>query len=246
MVRIQLKIAIFIIMLLTVSCSKLNPTDCFKSNGTVTTQTREVSPYLYLNMKNNVDVFLTYDNQYSIEVRAGKNIIPGIKTTIANGTLTISNENTCNWVRSYETPIEVYLGIPRLDSIIYQSSGNLISVNKWSGDSIKLDVLEGAGSINLWIDMRKSSLNLHYGTADLIVRGKSHISYLYSGGYGPADLSALETEFTYMTNNSTNICRVRSNLVLHVGIFNVGDVYYSGNPLEITTEITGTGELYEE
>ncbi|HSG68643.1 MAG TPA: DUF2807 domain-containing protein [Bacteroidales bacterium] len=235
----------FMIVMLA-SCSKMNPADCFKNAGQVSTESRPAESFRYLHMQNNVDVFLTYSNEYSIEVRAGKNIIPGIKTRISDNTLTISNENTCNWLRSYDSPLAVYLGVPLLDSIVYQSSGNLTTLNKFAADSIQIDVLEGAGSIDLWLDTHKSRINLHYGTVDLKVRGHSHISYLYSAGYGPADLSSLETEFTYMTNNSTNICRVRARLELHVEIFNVGDVYYSGDPAEIGSWITGTGRLIKE
>ncbi|NQT76592.1 MAG: DUF2807 domain-containing protein [Bacteroidetes bacterium] len=237
---------IILIFLSASSCQKSGIGDCFKNTGPIITESRGASPFTYLHMKNNVDVFLTHDQQYSISVRAGKNIIQGIKTTISDNTLTIQNDNSCNWIRSFENPIEVYLGIPKLDSILYQSSGNLRSLNRIVGDFIQLDVIEGAGSINLEIEMNKSWFNLHYGTVDLRVSGYSHINYLYSGGYGPADLHSLNTVFNYMTNNSTNNCYVRASYMLDVRIFNVGDVYYYGNPTTITTEISGTGKLYKE
>ena len=234
------------LILLLAACQKFNPGDCFKNSGPVSEETREVSAFTYLHMNNNVDVLLTYNPTYSITVRAGKNVIPGIKTTISGKTLTISNENTCNWVRSFEKPIEVHISTPRLDSIIYQASGNLIFTNQFVADSIKLDVLEGSGSINLWIKTARARYNLHYGTADLTVRGVSHISYLYSSGYGPADLSELNTVFTYMTSNSTNNCYVKSSLKLEVKINNVGDVYYFGNPSTVSLEGNGTGKLYKQ
>lgn len=241
------KISVFVIaLLLSVSCSKNNPGDCFKSAGTITSETRTAVPFTDLHMTNNVDVFLSYAPTYSIEVRAGKNVIPGIKTEISDSTLTISNENSCNWIRSYNSPVEVYLEAPQLDSIFYAASGNLTSVNQFTNNSLVLEVLEGSGSISLWLNTEKSWMNLHYGTADLSAKGYSHISYLSSGGYGPADLSKLNTEFTFMTNNSTNICRVKANLQLHVNIFNVGDVYYSGDPAEISPYFTSTGRLYKE
>ncbi len=238
-------IYILFFVLLAASCQKFSPADCFKNSGPVSTEEREVSPFHYLHMKNNVDVFLTYAQDYAITVRAGKNVIPGIKTNISGKTLTIENENTCNWIRSYETPIEVYLEMPAIDSILYESSGNLTSLNRFSGDSIRLEVLEGAGSIKLWLDMQKSRFNLHYGTADLSVRGYSHICYLYSGGYGPADLRDLNTVFHYMTNNSTNDCHVRASLELQVKIHNVGDVYYYGDPVSVSLEGDGSGKLYK-
>jgi len=243
---IRSTIYIILVMLLFASCSKEDSAGCFKSTGTITTETRDLGAFNYLHMKNNVDVYLAYSPTYSVEVKAGKNVLPGIKTTISENTLSITNENTCNWVRSYEKPIEVYIGTPRLDSIVYEASGNLTSTNQFVADSIKLDVLEGAGSIDLWVNTDCSKWNLHYGTVDLNVRGASHISYLYSSGYGPADLRNLETTFTYMTNNSTNNCFVSASLELVVKIENVGDVYYYGNPPKVSLSGSGTGQLYKQ
>ena len=105
MVKTRQAIGLIIIILFAISCSKMNPGDCFKNTGSVSTEVRVATPFYYLHMKNNVDVFLTYSQEYSIEVRAGKNIIQGIKTSIEGNTLSISNENTCNWIRSYNSPI---------------------------------------------------------------------------------------------------------------------------------------------
>jgi hypothetical protein len=237
---------LFIIAMAISSCSKVNPGDCFKSNGPVTSEEREVSSFTYLELKDNVDVYLTYAPEYRITVRAGKNIIPGIKTELSGYSLTISNENTCNWVRSYESPIEVYLSFPKIDSIHYMASGNLSSTNQLVGDSLNLDVLEGAGSINLWIHMKRSWFYLHYGTADLTVKGYSHINHLYSEGYGPADARDLNTVFSYVTNKSTNDCFVRSSLELEATIDNVGDVYYWGNPPTVSRSGSGSGSLIEQ
>ena len=243
-----MKNTVYIIMiaLIAISCDESNPGDCFKSSGTVTTESREVPSFRYLQMNNNVDVFLTFASTQSVEVRAGKNIIPGIKTVVEDNTLIISNQNTCNWVRSYDKPIEVHIHTPALDSIVYQASGNLTSTNQFKADSIRLDVLEGAGSISLWIDMVKSQYNLQYGTVDLTVKGNCHICYLYSGAYGPADLRDLETVYTFMTSHSTNNCYVRASLELEVKIENVGDVYYYGDPPSVQLYGTGTGGLYKK
>ena len=239
-------IYIILLSLLLVSCEKLNPGDCFKNSGQVKEEKRELATFSYLNMNNNVDVFITYAPSYSVVVRAGSNVIPGIKTEVSQNTLTITNENSCNWVRSYDKPIEVHISTPVLDTIVYQASGNLTFVNEFRADSIKLDVLEGAGSIHLWLNTTISTCNLHYGTADLNVKGTVHISYLYSGGYGPADLRNLSTGYTFMTSNSTNNCFVNCSGELEVKLNNVGDVYYFGNPPTVSLFGTGTGMLIKQ
>ena len=246
MVKLGRATGIILIFILGVSCSKIQPGDCFKNTGTITVESRNTPPFTNIQMNNNVDVFLTDNPNHTVEVRAGKNIIPGIKTEVSGNTLIISNENTCNWVRNYESPIEVYLGMPQVDSIIYQASGNLTSMNQFTCDSIYLNVLEGAGSIKLWVNVRISMISLQYGTADISYKGYSHISYLYSGGYGPVDLSQMNCEYSYVTNNSLNNCKVRSNLSLEAEIHNKGDVYYSGDPAYVSSWETSTGKLIKE
>ena len=238
-------IYIIVIVLVTVSCGK-DPGGCFRSTGSITTEPRTVESFRYLQMENNVDVFVTYGSSQKVEVRAGENIIPNIKTSVSGQSLTIRNENTCNWVRSYEKPIEVYITTPVLDSIVYKASGNLTFTNQFVGDSIKLDILEGAGSINMWLDMRRSMFNLSYGTADLTVKGYSHISHVYSEAYGPADLRNMSSDFTYLTNASTNNCYIRANLEVECIIENVGDVYLWGNPPTVAKWGSGTGQLYKQ
>ena len=238
-------IYISLLFLAAVSCSK-SPGDCFKGSGAITTESRELEPFRYLQMENNVDVFLTYNPIQSVEVRAGKNIISGIKTKVDHQTLSIRNENTCNWIRSYDKPIEVYINTPVLDSIVYQASGNLTSTNQFFGDSLKLDVLEGAGSISLWISMYRSKFNLSYGTADLTVQGYSHISHLYSEAYGPADLRNMRSVFTYITSNSTNNCYVWATLEIQCEIQNVGDVFLWGDPPTVGKWGSGSGHLYKQ
>lgn len=233
-------------MLLATACSKMNPGDCFTGTGEVTTEKRDAAAFRYLHLYNNVDVYLTYGPAYSIEVHAGKNILQGIKTQVNDNTLTIKNENTCNWVRSYEKPIEVYISTPTLDSIVYQASGNLTSTNQFITDSLKLDVLEGAGTIDLNIVAERSTYNLQYGTVGLNVKGRSHISYVYSGAYGPANLRNLWTVYTFLTNNSTNSCYVWANYTLDAKIENVGDVYYWGNPPIVNYSGSGSGSLFKQ
>lgn len=232
-----------LVLFLAASCSKINPGDCFKNSGATTTESRDITEFRYLHMQDNVDVYITYSQDYAIEVRAGKNIIGGIKTEVSGQRLSIRNDNSCNWVRSYDRPLEVHVKTPVLDSIVYMASGNLTFTNQFRSDSIKLDVLEGAGSISLWLDMQRSKFNLHYGTVDLNVKGYSNVSFLYSGGYGPANLRNLSTAFSFLTSNSTNNCYIRASLELEATIQNVGDVHYWGDPATLSLDRSGSGNF---
>ncbi len=224
-------------------CKKDNMFDCFKSTGEIVTQERSASYFGGIVLKNNLDLYITQGASYSIAVEAGKNLQKNIKTVIKDSVLTISNDNRCNWVRSYDKPMKVHLTVVDLDSIIYQSSGNVYSMNTLITDSIQVLVKEGGGSIDLQIETGKSYLQLNEGTVDLHVHGNSVVNYISSNAYGPVDCLDLNTNFTYMGSSSTNDCYIQVHMELEVVIDNAGNVYYTGDPYSISKTENSTGKL---
>lgn len=240
--NIGFAIGVSFLVILT-ACTKDTMFDCFKSTGPIVTEDREASQFGGIVLLNNLDLYLSQGSAYSISVEAGKNLQSNIKTDINDGVLTISNQNTCNWVRSYNKPMKVYVTVVELDSIVYQSSGNIYSENTLSTDSLKIEVKEGGGQINLSIDAWKTWFMLNEGTVDLNVLGYSNVCYISSNAYGPVNCLGLYTVFTYLSSNSTNNCYVQVESDLSATIDNVGNVYYSGNPPNITYVQNGSGEL---
>ncbi|MBU2652053.1 MAG: DUF2807 domain-containing protein [Bacteroidetes bacterium] len=232
-----------LVLLITTSCDKDDVFGCFKGTGKIVKETRNVGDFKGIIMRDNLDVILIQDNECLVEVEAGKNLQSDIKTINENGVLEVRNENGCNWVRSYDKPMRVYLHVKQLDSIEYRSSGDLITENTLQNDSIKLDIREGSGSIRLSLDTQKSRINQHFGTADVTVTGKSNVNFIYNASYGPVNCENLETVFTYMNTSSTNDCYVNVSYVLEVIISNAGNIYYRGNPTEIKQVVSGSGQL---
>jgi hypothetical protein len=242
MKRLYSGIVLLLILTTLTNCGKDSLFDCFKSAAKTVTEERTAVPFNYIILKNNLNLYITQDSRHSIRVEAGKNLQNGIKTDIINNTLTISNENRCNWIRSYDKPLNVYVSVVILDSIQYRSSGDIQTLNTIINDSIKLDVCEGGGSIYLHLNTIKSRLSVHNCTVDLTVAGVSTVNFISSNGYGPVYCLDLDTKYTYMNNNSTNDCYVRASIVLDAKIENAGNIYYAGNPT-ITAQITGSGKL---
>ena len=241
-VKIYAALIVLAITLLP-GCSKDNLFDCFTGAGKIVTEQRTASPFGGIVLNNNLDLYITQGPDYSISVEAGKNLQKNIKTEINDGVLTISNENTCNWVRSYDKPMNVYITCVDLDSIIYQSSGNIHTLNTLTTDSIKVLVKEGAGLIDMNINTHKSYFQLNEGTVDLEVRGYSDVVYLSSNSYGLANCLDLQANFIYMSSGSTNDCYVQVNLEFLVVIENVGNVYYTGDPGTLEYTRNSSGEL---
>ncbi len=240
------KIWILLLVLagLLLSCEKSPLSDCFNSTGPITTVEREVDNFNSILLRHNVNLHLRQAGKNKITVKAGSNLMKKIRTEVnENGQLEIRNDNSCNWVRSFEIPIDVYLDFVKLDSIEYRSVGDLLSEETLFLDTLKLDVLEGAGKIELQLNARIIYCGMPNGTADVVLKGFCQISYLYTTGLGRIDNRGLHSKYVYVNNKSSNDVYLQATVELGATIENIGNIYYSGNPPVINLNQIGTGKL---
>ena len=224
------------------SCKK-DISDCFTSTGEIITENRSTEDFHLIFLNDNVNLVITHDTVNAVKVEAGENIIGSIKTEFDNGHLIIQNTCICNWVRSYKKDITVYVFTNNLDSLKYESSGNVSCTNTIICDSISIDVWGGAGTIELNLDVKISKLNLHYGTADMIFHGSSPNTYIYNASYGLFHCKDLYATNVYINNRGSNNCYIRAERILEAKIESIGNICYYGNPDTITSNITGDGKL---
>ena len=219
---------------------------CIKSTGKVVRESRPVEPFHYLEINNNINVFLVQDTvNYGISVEAGENLIAGIATETDSGKLVLKNNNSCDWLRSFEVPVNVYVTFTELDTIIFQAAGNVTCTNTWSSDSIYVSVVEGAGDMKLDILAATTTIQVRYGTVNVELSGRSGVSFFSSQGYGPFHAENLYSIFTYVYTFSPNDVYVYAQTELGVEIGNIGNVYYTGHPGTISQNIYGEGRLIE-
>ncbi|HJN07006.1 MAG TPA: head GIN domain-containing protein [Bacteroidales bacterium] len=226
------------------SCKKGTITDCFYSTGKMSNEDRSIDNFNSILLKDNVNLILIKSENNSIKVEAGANLINQIKTDVnEKGVLVIKNDNKCNWIRSYESPITVYLNYIDIDSIEYRSIGDINTLDTLFTDTLWLSINEGAGKINLELNVLRLYCALHYGTADIVLSGKSGLSFVYSASFGLIDMINMETSSMYVNNRSSNDIYLTATTHLGATIENIGNIYYAGNPLTVDLNRIGSGEL---
>jgi hypothetical protein len=240
----KLTILIFsVIAIFMTRCAK-DEGICAGRTGKIITQERIALPYHSVEVYDNINLILTQDTSLTgITVEAGENLADGITTEIDSGRLVLRNMNTCNWLRSFEVPVNVYLKFTSLDTLITSAAGNISCTNAWTNDSVYFNVIEGGGQIDLKLDVFKSYLFVRYGTFSVNVSGFSQVTFISSQGYGPFHAEELSSKFTYVYTFSPNDVFVNASVSLGVEIANIGNVYYRGDPQEVNTVITGEGKL---
>jgi len=236
-------IFILFVLIAIAGCKKSDPGDCFKSTGGIIEESREMGTYSYVMLKDNINLFFSNSSSNNITISAGKNLMSKIKTELIGDTLVISNENSCNWVRNFDTPIDVHLSSTNLAAIEYRSIGDINCADTIVCDSLCLDVFEGAGDIDLICNAYLIKSNLHYGTADIKMSGNCIISYVYSSSFGLIDNRALLANQVYVNNRSSNDVYLNAISTLGATIESIGNIYYVGNPSNLSLNQIGSGQL---
>lgn len=230
-------------MMFLSSCEKTSVLDCFNSTGQIQKVEREIRSFKAIVLNDNVNLKLRKANKNRLVLEAGSNLMKKIKTDVNDDSvLVIRNENSCNWVRSYDKPITVYLDFVDLDSLEYRSVGDVYNDDTLFLDTLKLEIWEGAGKIDLLVRTKVCRVNLHYGTADVILRGQSLLAYYYQLGAGRIDARGFKSGKVFMRNWSSNDMYIWATDELSVEIKSLGNVYYKGQAV-ISSQITGQGQL---
>jgi predicted small secreted protein len=217
---------------------------CISTTGKIITQDRFVPSYKTVEVNDNINLILTQDPAINrITVEAGENLIDGITAVLDSGKLVLRNENSCNWLRSFEVPVNVYLTFTQLDTIIFQAAGNITCTNDWTNYSVCLDVIEGAGKIDLKLQVYRSFILARYGTTDINLTGNSEVTTLVSYSFGPLHAENLISKFTYVSSYSPNDMFIYSSIDMVVQIGNIGNIYYRGDPSSIIANYSGEGKL---
>lgn len=235
--------AILVILLLMTACNREQLDDCYTRTGPMVTEERPSGYFERIELYDNVNLVLIEGNQPTLKIEAGQKLLDAIKTEITDSTLLIRNTLKCNWVRSYEREITVYVTAPALREIRYEGSGDVRTEGPFTTDSLQVSIWGGAGTFDLELQAYQLNLALHYGTVDLHVKGKAVLTTIFANSFGPFYCNDLISNIVYIRNSGTNNCHVHAEHILEAEITSVGNIYYTGNPYELKTNISGSGKL---
>jgi len=216
---------------------------CVSNSGSVITQERTVAPFDSIDLADNVNLILTQDTVNKITVEAGSKVIGGITTEILNRQLYIRNRNSCNWLRSYNKPLNVHVSVKKFWKLYYNGAGNVSSANTLKGDSVKLEIWGGSGTVDLDLDYNQGWFGMFMGTADFNLHGRCDMTSFYLNNMGLCQAKGLLSKYCSVTSRGSNDCYVNVKVSIWAVIENIGSVYYTGNPPDIGGRITGTGVL---
>ncbi len=243
----ELKHAIPLCALLLLGCEREQWDDCITSAGPMRSEERAVGDFHTIDLSDRVDLVIEERAFGTVSVEAGDNLLGQIITEVENGTLLVRNDMTCNWVRSFKPRITVHVPVDQVSKLVLRGTGNISCADTIIRDRFELEQWSAQGSADLLLSVISCSIALHTGAGDVRLRGRCmQTADLYSGIQGPMDASGMIARFVNVNNSGIADIHCWVTEQLNVGIHDVGDVYYRGEPGAVQAEITGGGSLIHE
>lgn len=240
------KLYCFIVIIFFTTCKKDHLLDCFTSTGKIASVESTVPLFDRIEMYDNVDLIFRQDSISKIKITAGANLLDGITAEVSNNRLIIKNGNRCNWTRDYKNTFTVEASSPALLQITNNGSGNIEFADTLHSPEFQYDNVTASGDIKLVINTHIIKVNIHTGVADVTASGRADVTQLYYNGYGYMNFKKLVNDLTYITNKGTGNCAITVAKELDAKILYSGNIFYSGNPLKVLSEIKGSGKLIHE
>lgn len=234
---------ISIIVLFLFSCKKENIGDCFKSTGLVQRETRYIEPFDSLVIHKRMNLILVEDSVDFIELEAGNKLLENIITENRFGTLTIENTNTCNWVRSYKIPVNVYLHYTQLQKILVLGSTQITNTDSLKNDSLSIELRDAAGDINLTVSNKYLFIAQHTGANDVTIKGKTRDLLVYSADLGYGDYLKLAAENVFAESNSVADNYFNASETIRLITRNTGSIYFTGEAEILLKDRQGEGTI---
>jgi hypothetical protein len=239
---------IIIVLLMLSSCGGEQKDDCITKLGKVVTEQRDVLSFDKLYVEDRIKVFLVQDsiNYGRIELNGPSNLLNQIESTVTDNQLRLINTNTCNFIRSFNYDINVYVYIKELTEIHLESIAEVVS-----NDTININFLNifhpALSDINLILSGDEVFIRSR-NSASTILRGNLRVLKGSIEEISNLDAQYLVCEEVYIDTHSPLDCFINATKGMYLKILNSGNIFYINEPSDykILAEQTGSGQLLKK
>lgn len=189
-----------------------------EGSGVAATQPREVAPFQSIDLAGSNNVVIRVGETQSVVVKADDNLLDRVTTEVHSGTLVIANTPGSFTTKS---PMSVEAAVPTLDALTLSGSGNIVVTGV---DATSFDVsLPGSGTLT------------GDGTATrLDVR---------VAGSGMVQFTRLVTTDVRADVSGSGSIFLTATKSLAASVSGSGAILYTGDPQDVTRDVTGSGAI---
>lgn len=214
-----------------VACGRVDP-------GPTTTQTRDVAAIDAVELRSSGNLSITRGDATSLTITAGANQLKDITSEVQAGRLTLDSRGGGFFGGG---DISFALVVPSLTAITVSGSGDVVG-DQVTGDQPRVEV-SGSGNARLTgLDASSTEVTLS-GSGDLTLNGTADMQRVDISGSGEYDGDGLTTRETTASVGGSGSAHVRATERLSASVSGSGAITYSGNPAQVSRDVSGSGEI---
>lgn len=209
-----------------------------KGSGNVVIENRDLKNFNQIQILGPGDVFILQGESEGIKIEAEDNILPIIKSTVANGILELGiKECVSYWVKT----LKYYISVKDLNSITLNGSSRL-DIKKLNGNNLSL-VINGSGSGRI-ADLTVNDLNVDInGSGRVKIQGKTEKQNISIRGAGRYDGEELKSKDCKVDISGSGRVNVFVSSELKGQVVGSGRVWYAGTPKVVNVSVIGSGKV---
>ncbi len=208
-----------------------------KGSGNVVTSIRPTPEFSGVISNGSFNLYLTHSAEQEVKIIADDNILPHIETSVNNGTLTVTCKDNIHIKNAAR--LDIYISGPMIEKINLEGSGNIQTTNRLYSNNLLL-IMNGSGKIIAEDVCETATVQLN-GSGTITLTGKAKNQTLLLSGSGNINASGFTTENTTANLSGSGSMQLYATESLHAKLSGSGSVRYSGNPLSVNKDISGSG-----
>lgn len=243
------KLCYILVIVLTFACDSENANDCIQTSGPIIQQEIDVSDFSRILVNRGVELILKQDAQFKVVIEAGENLINDITVSVEGDQLVLTDNNTCNYVRNYEST-KVYVSAPTISEIRSSTQYDITSDGVLSYEVLQLfseDFFETesytTGDFRLQLDVEELRILTNNLSSQFISGNAETLNITYAAGAGRFEGENFVVQHIMVNHRGSNDMIINPQQSLTGTLRGTGDVILVNQPPIIEIEQLYTGQL---
>ena len=246
------KLLFILSFLLIIACDSEDTGDCFQKAGPIIQQEIIVSSFNKVLVNRDIELIIKEGITQSVIIETGKNLINDVVAEVVDGRLTLTDNNTCNYIRDYGIT-KVYVTSSSITEIRSSTQYEISSDGVLSYPS--LTVLSedfsapesfNVGDFRLQIDNTNFNLVFNNLSVCYIIGQTDNLNITFAAGTSRFEGRNLIAQKVTLSNRGSNDMIVNPQQEIKGKISGIGDVISVNVPPIINVEEVYRGRLIFE
>ena len=251
--EIKMKKLIYIsILFLIFACDSESASDCFQKTGAIIQQEITVEFFDKILVNRDIELIIKEGLEQKVVIETGKNLLNDVEAIVSDGKLTLTDNNSCNYVRDYGIT-KIYITAPNITQIRSSTQYDVRSDGVLRYPSLTVlsedyNLPESFTNGNFILDIDSNSFRLVFNNlSNCFISGKTNnLNITFAAGTSRFEGRNLIAQNIQLWNRSSNDMIVNPNQEIKGKISGTGNVISVSRPPIVEVEEVYKGKLIFE